>query len=177
MTPLCGKSRDMFWLAERGYRIRGIELSPLAVEGFFRECHLQPEVTRVQGFERWQAGPYELYCGDVFDLAQLDHSDIDAVYDRASLIALTPPQRARYAELLCEVLPPGSKLLLVAMDYPQEAMQGPPYSVQESEIKTLFETRFQVRMLHTLDLLKNTERYGDKGVSRMLEQVYLLRSR
>ncbi len=50
LAPLCGKSRDMAWLGEQGYRIRGIELSPLAVEAFFEEHRLQPEVTRVDGF-------------------------------------------------------------------------------------------------------------------------------
>jgi thiopurine S-methyltransferase len=175
LAPLCGKSRDMVWLAGQGYRIRGVELSPLAVESFFNEHDLQPEVTKVAGFERWQAGPYELYCGDIFDLPQLDNSDIDAVYDRASLIALNPLQRNHYAEMLREMLPKQSRMLLVAMDYPQEEMSGPPYSVQEAEIRSLFEPKFQVQLLHTLDLLKDTERYGDKGVKRMLEQVYLLK--
>ncbi len=175
LAPLCGKSRDMVWLAGQGYRIRGVELSPLAVESFFNEHDLQPEVTKVAGFERWQAGPYELYCGDIFDLPQLDNSDIDAVYDRASLIALNPLQRNHYAEMLRDILPKQSRMLLVAMDYPQQEMSGPPYSVQETEIRNLFEPKFQVQLLHTLDLLKDTERYGDKGVKRMLEQVYLLK--
>ncbi len=175
LAPLCGKSRDMVWLAGQGYRIRGIELSPLAVESFFDEHDLQPEVTQVAGFERWQAGPYELYCGDIFDLPQLDNSDIDAVYDRASLIALNPLQRNHYAEMLCDLLPKRSRMLLVAMDYPQEEMPGPPYSVREAEIKSLFEPKFQVQLLHTLGLLKDSERYGDKEVKRLLEQVYLLK--
>jgi thiopurine S-methyltransferase len=174
LAPLCGKSRDMLWLAEQGYRIRGIELSPLAIESFFSEHALEPEVTQVDGFERWQAGPYELCCGDIFDLPQLDNSDIDAVYDRASLVALNPLQREHYARMLSELIPEKSKMLLVAMDYPQEEMSGPPYSVQEREVRELFEPRFQVQMLHALDLLQDTERYGDRGVSRMLEQVYLL---
>ncbi|MEJ2693497.1 MAG: thiopurine S-methyltransferase [Candidatus Thiodiazotropha sp.] len=177
LAPLCGKSRDMLWLAKQGYRIRGIELSPLAVESFFREQSLHPEVTRVAEFDRWRAGPYELYCGDIFDLAQLEISDTDSVYDRASLIALNPRQRAHYAEMLCGLLPKPCRMLLVAMDYPQEEMSGPPYSVREAEVRSLFEPRFQVRLLHTLDLQKESKRYDDKEVSRMLEQVYLLNPR
>jgi len=130
----------------------------------------------MQGFERWSAGPYEIFCGDIFDLPLLDNADIDAVYDRASLVALNPEQRRHYAELLVRLLPEKVKMLLVAMDYPQVEMQGPPYSVQTAEVKALFESRFSVKLLHTLDLLQDTERYGDKGVSRMLEQVYLLKS-
>jgi len=175
LAPLCGKSLDMVWLAEQGYRIRGIELSPLAVESFFAELDLEPIRDSRQGFERWTSGPYEIYCGDIFDLPLLDNHDIDAVYDRASLVALNPEQRRHYAELLKKVLPEKASMLLVAMDYPPAEMQGPPYSVQMEEVKTLFETRFSVSLLHTLDLLQDTERYGERGVSRMLEQVYLLK--
>jgi thiopurine S-methyltransferase len=175
LAPLCGKSRDMVWLAEQGYRIRGIELSPLATECFFQEQNLEPAVTTEAAFECRRAGPYELYCGDIFDLPQLDNRDIDGVYDRASLVALNPLQRKHYAQMLCDLMPQSSRMLLVAMDYPQEEMQGPPYSVQEAEVRALFASRFKVTLLHTLDLLKDTERYVDKGVSRMSEQVYLLK--
>ena len=175
LAPLCGKSRDMLWLGEQGYRIRGVELSPLAVESFFQEHRLQPEVSRVAAFDRWRAGPYELFCGDIFDLPMLDNGDLDAVYDRASLVALNPLQRARYAEMLAELLPRKCRMLLVAMEYPQEEMAGPPYCVPEAEVSRLFEPRFKVQRLHTLDLLKETGRYGEKGLSRMLEKVYLLK--
>ncbi len=177
LAPLCGKSRDMVWLAEQGYRIRGVELSPMAVESFFEEQALKPQVTEDGAFQRWQAGPYELLCGDIFNLPQLDCSDVDAVYDRASLVALNPQQRSHYAGMLADLLPQKSRMLLVAMDYPQDEMTGPPYSVQETEVRQLFGSRFQVQLLHTLDLLKDTERYSDKGVTRMLEQVYLLRQK
>ena len=176
LAPLCGKSRDMVWLAQQGYRIRGVELSPLAVETFFDEHRLQPEITRVEGFACWKAGPYELYCGDIFDLPQLDNSDVDAVYDRASLVALNPHQRRHYADMLIDLMPARSRILLVAMDYPQEEMNGPPYAVTEQEVRELFASRFKVQLLHTLDLLKETQRYGERGVSRMLEQVYLLKT-
>jgi thiopurine S-methyltransferase len=37
LVPLCGKSRDMFWLLEQGFAVTGIEISPIAVEAFFAE--------------------------------------------------------------------------------------------------------------------------------------------
>ena len=36
-VPLCGKSLDLIWLAEQGFDVIGIELSPLAVQAFFSE--------------------------------------------------------------------------------------------------------------------------------------------
>src|SRR3546814_8142059 len=41
-VPLCGKSLDMAWLAARGHRVLGVELSPLAVGQFFDENGLAP---------------------------------------------------------------------------------------------------------------------------------------
>lgn len=175
LAPLCGKSRDMVWLAQQGYRIRGIELSSLAVEAFFKENKLQPTVRKHGEFDCWQTDSYEIYCGDIFHLQASDCKDVNVVYDRASLIALNPEQRRHYASMLIDLLPEKSRMLLVAMEYPQEQMQGPPYSVEEQEVRELFNRRYKVELLHSLDLLKDTQRYGDKGLSRMLERVYLLR--
>ncbi|MEW8287587.1 MAG: thiopurine S-methyltransferase [Candidatus Thiodiazotropha endolucinida] len=175
LAPLCGKSRDMAWLASQGYRIRGIELSPLAVEAFFEEQALDPSIETRGSFECWCDGPYEIYCGDIFDLEQLDNSDVDAVYDRASLVALNPQQRTRYARMLLHMLPMQSKVLLITMEYPQGEMEGPPFSVSDDEVSTLFSERFSIQHLHSLNILQDTERYLDRGVSHMLEHVYLLK--
>jgi thiopurine S-methyltransferase len=175
LAPLCGKSRDMAWLAEQGYRIRGIELSPLAVEGFFEEQGLQPSIATRGDYECWRTGPYEIYCGDIFDLEQIDNSDVNAVYDRASLVALNPDQRTHYAEMLQRILPQQAKMLLITMEYPQGEMDGPPFSVSDDEVRALFSNRFSIQRLHSLNILKDTERYRDKGVSQMLEHVYLFK--
>jgi thiopurine S-methyltransferase len=175
LAPLCGKSRDMFWLAEQGYRLRGIELSRLAVENFFKEHQLRPTIRKIGQYESWTHGPYEILCGDIFDLTLLDNSDVDAVYDRASLIALNPLQREQFAHILIQALPKQAKILLVTLEYPQHEMTGPPYSVLEEEVRTLFEPHYSINLLHTLDLLQDTERYGDRGVSQMLEKIYLLK--
>ena len=43
-VPLCGKSRDMMWLATRGHGVLGVEISPVAVEEFFHDHGLVPRV-------------------------------------------------------------------------------------------------------------------------------------
>ena len=175
LAPLCGKSRDMVWLAEQDYRVRGIELSPLAVESFFQAQGLEPERKQVGNFERWSAGPYEIFCGDIFDLDQLDNSQVAAVYDRASLVALNPVQRMHYVQLLKRVLPEDCPILLVAMAYSQQEMSGPPYSVDESEVHSLFRSNYEVKLLDSLDLLNESERYQEQGLSRIFEQIYQLK--
>ena len=39
-VPLCGKSRDMLWLAQNGYQVFGAECSETAVNAFFEENSL-----------------------------------------------------------------------------------------------------------------------------------------
>lgn len=173
-APLCGKSRDLVWLAERGYQVRGVELSPLAVAAFFVEQQLRPLRTKRGAFEAWSSGPYEIYCGDIFDLPELDNSSVGAVYDRASLIALNPQQRICYAQLLMEHLPEQCQILLVAMDYDQREMTGPPYCVSQAEVNSLYADRYRVKMLHSLDLLRESERYRERGLTQLFEQVYHL---
>ena len=174
LVPLCGKSRDMVWLAQQDYQVRGIELSPLAVAEFFAEQDLTAQRETLGGFERWSAGPYEIFCGDIFDLEQLDNSEVAAVYDRASLVALNPLQRMAYAQMLKRVLPRNSPILLVAMDYSQQEMSGPPYSVAESEVHDLFRSNYRVEQLESLDLLNESKRYQEQGLSRIFEQIYKL---
>ncbi len=175
LVPLCGKSLDMVWLADQGHAVLGIELSPLAVETFFREQGLEATRTADADLESWRAGPYEILCGDVFALSPDQVSGIAAVYDRASLVALNPQQRREYAQLMGRLLPAACPVLLVAMDYPQQQMQGPPYSVPEPEVRDIFGGRFEVEPVHSLDLLKDSQRYADKGLSELWERVYRLR--
>ena len=177
LVPLCGKSCDMVWLAEASYSVLGVELSPVAAAAFFSDQGLEPQRTPLGHFERWHAGPYEILCGDVFHLQAKQVTDVGAIYDRASLVAMTPEQRAQYAQLLAHILPRGCPLLLIAMDYPQQEMEGPPYSVTEQEVERLFSAAFEWALWHSEDLLKETDRYAGRGLSRMLERIYLLRRR
>src|SRR5699024_2930193 len=64
LVPLCGKSVDMLWLASRGYRVVGVELSEQAVRAFFAEHGLQPQVAPAGPFQRWRADGIEILQGD-----------------------------------------------------------------------------------------------------------------
>ena len=69
LVPLCGKSLDMAWLAEQGYRVLGVELAESAVIAFFAEQELTPQRSISYGaFRRYRAGAVELLCGDFFAL-------------------------------------------------------------------------------------------------------------
>ena len=173
-VPLCGKSKDMLWLLAQGYDVIGVELSPLAVQAFFADNGLSATTCRQDKFSVSEAESLRIYCGDFFDLGANDLTGVTAVYDRASLVAMPPEMRGAYATQIQHLLEPGTALLLVAFDYPQHEMQGPPFCVQQREVKALYGSWCEVNLLHTEDILDRETGFRDKGVSRMQEQVYAL---
>jgi thiopurine S-methyltransferase len=173
-VPLCGKSLDMLWLLEQGHRVLGVELSPLAVAAFFRDNGLSPSPRSEDGFECWGLDELELWCGDYFNLRPEHLAEVGAVYDRASLIALPPELRRRYAERLAALLPPATPVLLITLEYPQGQMAGPPFSVGEDEVRELFGAAFEVELLETASILDQEPRFRAKGLSDLLEKAWRL---
>ena len=174
-VPLAGKSRDMLWLAEQGYRVLGVEISPLAVEQFFYENDLLPATHDSPAGRHHVCGSIELICGDVFDLDAGILSSCSAVYDRAALIALPPDIRARYADHLSGKLPAECRMLLVTVDYMQDEMEGPPFAVDRNAVDALYAADWSVELLERRDILSDEERFADYGVSSLHTEVLLLR--
>ena len=173
-VPLCGKSLDIRWIAEQGHPVIGVELSAVAVEDFFREQGWEPARTAQGPFTRWHSGAVTLLCGDFFDLRPQDLAGASAVYDRASLIALPPPMRQRYAAHLTGLLAPGTRCLLVTFEYPQQQMAGPPFSVTAEEVRHLYGDAFEVKELCEQDILQEQPRFREKGLTRLRERVFHL---
>lgn len=176
-VPLCGKSRDLLWLASRGHRVLGVEISPIAAAAFFAENDLPVEPIEQDRFVLRRAGEITLLQGDYFDLRPADLRAVTAVYDRASLIALPPALRARYAAHMASLLPSAVPVLLVALDYAQREMAGPPFAVDAAEVERLFATDFHVESLDALDILAENPRFRARGLTRLAEQAHRLRRR
>jgi thiopurine S-methyltransferase len=176
-VPLCGKSLDMRWLREHaGHRVLGIEIARSACVEFFEEWDVPPRVARKGRFETFEARDVELLCGDLFDLTAEDVADVRAVFDRAALIALPSEMRAAYAKKLREVLPSKTPILLVAADYAQHEMAGPPFAVGEDEIRTLF-AGCEIDKLEDADVTSapDNARFRQRGLTRLLERVWRIR--
>ncbi|OGT01005.1 MAG: thiopurine S-methyltransferase [Gallionellales bacterium RIFCSPLOWO2_12_FULL_59_22] len=173
-VPLCGKSRDMLWLREQGHTVLGVELSPVAAQAFFEENGLHPHRTAGEGFDCCEADGIRILCGDFFDIGRDDLAQTIAVYDRASLVALPPEMRERYARHLASILPPVTQILLVTFDYPQAEMSGPPFAVSVGEVQALYREYAEIRLLAQLDVLAQNPRFRERGVSRLQENIFLL---
>ncbi|OHV12311.1 thiopurine S-methyltransferase [Kushneria phosphatilytica] len=149
LVPLCGKTPDMRWLAAQGHEVIGVELASEALEAFVAEGDLPVEYTREGDFERWKQGRITLHGGDFFRFRPAMAGELSGFYDRAALIALPPPTRQRYALHLAQLMPPGSAGLLIALTHAGGPAQGPPYAVDEHEVRRLFEANFRCEWLRS----------------------------
>lgn len=166
--PLCGKTLDMHWLLERGLRISGIDLSELAVRALFEELGLTPEVRSTGDLLHFQAEGIDLFTGDFFRLSPATLGAVDAVYDRAALVALPDTMRQAYTQHL-RALTQEAPQLLIAYEYDQSAAGGPPFSVQADEVALHYAGRFNLVLLD-----RQPVEGGLKGKLPATEAVWLL---
>ncbi|MBC7692223.1 MAG: thiopurine S-methyltransferase, partial [Methylotenera sp.] len=97
LVPFCGKSLDLIWLKSQGHEVIGVELSELALKKFFSENAIASAQSSEGRFTVHRADGLTLFNGDFFDLTPEQLGSVDAVYDRAALIAQPPEMRNRYA--------------------------------------------------------------------------------
>ncbi len=174
LVPLAGKTLDMAWLAAQGHRVLGVELSQLAVEQFFAEHALQPEIEDTHYGRHYRAGDIEMICGDAFALDRDLLADCVGVYDRAALIALPAGLRQRYADTVYARLPSGCRGLLITLEYPQHEKGGPPFSVDETEVRRLLEPAWDISLVERRDILANEPSFQADGVTALHTAVYRL---
>ena len=173
-VPLCGKSLDMAWLADRGYRVVGSELSPIAIREFFAAAGLAARQAVENDFIRHTAGAFEILEGDALALTPQLTGPLDAFYDRAALVALPSGMREQYFATLAALLPQGAGGLLVSFEYPQEMKGGPPFSVETAEIARLCNGLFSLRELERVDVLAASPKFAELGIPALHEIAYAL---
>lgn len=138
LVPLCGKSIDMTFLAAAGHVVVGVELVERAVKDFFTTLGGKPKVTQEGAFTRYDAGSVVIFVGDFFKTTRELLGPVDALYDRASLIALPEPMRRDYARHLRTLMPAHAPGLLVTVEYDEAKAKGPPFSVRPPELEALY---------------------------------------
>jgi len=174
LVPLCGKSLDLVFLADRATAVLGVEFVEQAVQDFFVERELEPTVT-TDGPTRYDAESYTLFAADFFAVSQHELGQIDAVFDRASMVALDSQTRARYAAHMASILPSGAKTLLLTFTYDQTRVDGPPFSVPAEEIHRLYDEAFEIEHLETRDVLNDA--FRERGLDAMTESAHVLTRR
>ncbi len=173
-VPLCGKSLDLLWLRDRGHSVSGVELSTVALESFCMENGILAARRTIGDFDVYESANLTLYQGNFFSLSAALLGPVTAVYDRAALISWEPPLRAAYVEHLADLTSPGTETLLVAMEYPQSQMMGPPFSVTADDVARLYSRLHSIQELSREDILVREPRLRSRGLTQLHEVCYRL---
>lgn len=171
LLPLCGRTGDIGWLLEQGYAVTGAELSRLAIEQLFTHLGLTPDITSVGPLERFEAGALTVFVGNFFDLDHHALGEVAAVYDRAALVALPEAMRERYAAHLVH-LTRAAPQLLIAFEYDQSLLVGPPFAVLEAEVRRHYGAAY-----HLTQAGRHELKDGLKGLKPVHETVWLMQRR
>lgn len=169
--PLCGKTLDIQWLLSNGYHVVGAELSEIAIEQLFTELRLRPTIDTLEKLKHYNANNIDIFVGDIFDVSTNILNHIDAIYDRAALVALPTEMRNRYSMHLMEITQQAPQLL-ISYEYDQNLQEGPPFSVSNEEVKQHYQKNYDVILLKSIDVIG-----GLKGKCAAKENVWLLKSK
>jgi thiopurine S-methyltransferase len=173
-VPLCGKSLDMLWLRDHVHSVVGIELSDVALESFCVENGILARRADADGFHEYQAASLRLLCGDFFGLTLPTLGSVQAIYDRAALVAWSPELRIRYVEHLNQLTPQGCQTLLITIEYPETEIAGPPFSVDAECVNRLYSAQHEVQRLYREDILATDPKLPARGVTQLYESCYHL---
>ena len=167
-VPLCGKTLDIAWLLSQGYRVAGAELSEIAISQLFEEMDVTPTISDAGALKRYSADGVDIFVGDIFKLTAELLGTVDAIYDRAALVALPEEMRVKYAAHLRDITGTAPQLM-ISFDYDQSVMDGPPFSVPEAEIRRHYDQAYKIELVESTDVPG-----GLKGQAEAIENCWLL---
>jgi thiopurine S-methyltransferase len=167
--PLCGKTLDIGWLLAQGFSVVGAELSQIAIEDLFEQLNLTPNITQKNDITHFSATNIDIFVGDIFKLSPETLGKIDAIYDRAALVALPDEMRKAYTAHLM-ALTHTAPQLLICFEYDQRTHVGPPFSISADEVKQHYQTNYDLTLLAS-----ETMADGLKGKYPATEQVWHLK--
>jgi thiopurine S-methyltransferase len=170
-VPLCGKTLDIAWLLANGYRVAGAELIEMAIEQLFMELRVEPKISKVDAVKHYSAENIDIFVGNIFDISSNILGPVDAVYDRAALVALPEDMRKHYTAHLMEVTDKAPQLL-ISYEYDQTVMGGPPFSISNEAVHQYYGDSYDLNLLTSINVPG-----GLKGKCAAKENVWLLQKR
>ena len=170
-VPLCGKSLDLGWLLSRGYTVAGAELSELAVTQLFAELGMEPNISAIGKHKLFRGEKIKIFVGDLFDLSREMLGPVDAVYDRAALVALPKATRVQYTAHL-RTITAFAPQLVIGYEYDQTIVPGPPFSVTSDELHRHYSDHYTLTPLARVEVPG-----GLKGKCPATEHVWRLDKR
>ncbi|HAU1181366.1 TPA: thiopurine S-methyltransferase [Legionella pneumophila] len=176
LVPLCGKSVDMLWLVRQGYHVVGIELVEKAILQFVQEHQITVRENTIGQAKQYFTDNLNLWVTDIFALNSALIEPVDAIYDRAALVALPKKLRPAYVDICLKWLKPGGSILLKTLQYNQEKVQGPPYSVSPEEIALSYQQCAKIELLKSQKRIQEpNDHLFNLGISEVNDYVWCIR--
>ena len=154
LVTLCGKSLDLPWLCDQGYKVTGVEISELAVKQLFEENGIPYSIAAKKSFKVFSATDYRnltVYVGDFYAISPDLAGVFDAIWDHNALGAINPEDRTNYTAKLRSLLKADGNILLSNFEYNQAERPTCPFSVPNSLVKKLFQDHFDIELLEKDD--------------------------
>jgi thiopurine S-methyltransferase len=174
LVPLCGKSPDLTWLAQRCQEVVGVEFVEQAVRDYFTEMGVPAE--RAEAPLSYAHGNTRLVVADYFRLRAAELGPLQVAYDRAALVAIEPQKRAAYLAQTLRLLAPRAGLFLISFEH--DTGSGPPFSVDDL-LPLLEQCRAEgLLKRHELvsneDILEQEPRFRERGATFMKELIWFV---
>ncbi|MEP3199994.1 MAG: thiopurine S-methyltransferase [Lentilitoribacter sp.] len=166
--PLCGKTLDIDWLLQQDFQVVGVELSELAIQQLFEQLELKPQIAEIGSLKRYSTKNIDVFVGDIFEIHRKLIGHIDAIFDRAALVALPSEMRIQYAKHLIDITN-NAPQILITFEYDPTGVSGPPHAIAQEEIASHYGDFYQIKTLEQFDLPG-----GIKGKPEAIEHVWLL---
>lgn len=175
--PLCGKSLDLKWLADKGHDVVGCEGVDLGCREFFEEQNIPYKAEPIKGVEgvvykATDGKKITLYRCDYFELTSKITGTFDCIWDRGSFVAIPTQRRQEYVNVTAPLLKKNGKYLLDCFLVDNNAFGGPPFNCKEDEVKKYFGSACTTRKIDTKDAF--TKWQESWGIKSFVEEVYML---
>jgi SAM-dependent methyltransferase len=121
----CGRSHEPASLAQRGFRVVGVDFSPLAIA---------PMV----------GGPVKYVSGDVRRLP-FQSGSLDYVMEQTCFCAIDPQDRPAYVREVARVLAPRGRIF--GLFYEPAEPGNPPFATTEADVRNSFSGAFEIERL------------------------------
>jgi SAM-dependent methyltransferase len=129
-----GRGHDALFFAERGFDVVGVDFAQAAVEA-------AEEMAR----SRQPAGSIRFEQRDIFALPAAYSGAFDYVLEHTCLAAMDQARRGDYAQLVRRLLRPGGTYIAIFFNHGRAG--GPPFSIDEPEIRAMFEGLLEIERL------------------------------
>lgn len=174
-VPMCGKTHDMLWLADRGHAIIGAEINARYIKAFFRDAELEytlrsEKVTPKKKVNVYNANGKDitLYQCDIFDFSVDVSGQFDAIWDQSALPVINEMGAKRlkdYTNLMQSLLKPDGRHMV-------EVCKHGANFVDAEMLKSLFGDESDVRYIgNVLPLKLLPSQTGQYRSSRNLRKI------